>query len=116
MEQSLRVSASPRETINLCASAPLRETNFLHFQRTPRRGGSALMARNPYKDQIAVVGVGSSPYGRDLRRSHLSLGLEAAVKAIEDAGLTKHDIDGICGSGMTPLAQGGAGFLSLQGA
>jgi len=74
------------------------------------------MARNPYRDQIAVVGVGSTPYGRDLRRSHLSLGLEAAVKAIEDAGLTKHDIDGICGSGMTPLAQGGAGFLSLQGA
>jgi len=74
------------------------------------------MARNPFRDQVAVVGVGSTPYGRDLRRSHLSLGLEAAVKAIEDAGLTKHDIDGICGSGMTPLAQGGAGFLSLQGA
>ena len=35
------------------------------------------MARNPYKDQIAVVGVGSTPYGRDLGRSHLSLGLEA---------------------------------------
>jgi len=74
------------------------------------------MARNPYRDTIAVVGVGSTPYGRDLQRSHLSLGLEAAVNAIRDAGLTKHDIDGICGSGMTPLAQGGAGFLSLQGA
>lgn len=74
------------------------------------------MARNPYKDKIAVVGVGSTPYGRDLRRSHLSLGLEAAVNAIQDAGLHKQDIDGICGSGMTPLAQGGAGFLSLQGA
>ena len=74
------------------------------------------MARNPYRDQIAVVGVGSTPYGRDLGRSHLSLGLEAGIRAIEDAGVSKNDVDGICGSGMTPLAQGGAGFLSLQGA
>jgi acetyl-CoA acetyltransferase len=74
------------------------------------------MARNPFRDRIAVAGVGSTPYGRDLGRSHLSLGLEAAVAAIRDAGLDKQDIDGIVGSGMTPLAQGGAGFLSLQGA
>ena len=74
------------------------------------------MARNPLKDQIAVVGIGSTPYGRDLQRSHLSLGLEAAIAAIRDAGIGKNEIDGICGSGMTPLAQGGSGFLSLQGA
>lgn len=74
------------------------------------------MARNPLRNQIAVVGVGSTPYGRDLQRSHLSLGLEAAINAIRDAGIDKQEIDGICGSGMTPLAQGGSGFLSLQGA
>lgn len=74
------------------------------------------MPRNPMMDKVAVVGVGSTPYGRDLQRSHLSLGLEAAVRAVRDAGLDKQEIDGICGSGMTPLAQGGAGFLSLQGA
>jgi acetyl-CoA acetyltransferase len=74
------------------------------------------MARNPLRDKVAVVGIGSTPYGRDLRRSHLSLGLEAAVRAIEDAGIDRQEIDGICGSGMTPLAMGGAGFLSLQGA
>ena len=74
------------------------------------------MARNPLKDQIAIIGVGSTPYGRDLGRSELSLGLEAAVNAIRDAGIDKQKIDGICGSGMTPLAMGGAGFLSLQGA
>lgn len=81
-----------------------------------RAGRDPLMARNPIKDQVAVVGVGSTPYGRDLQRSELSLGLEAAVNAIVDAGINKQDIDGICGSGMTPLAMGGAGFLSLQGA
>jgi len=74
------------------------------------------VARNPLKDTLAVVGVGSTAYGRDLKRSRLSLGLEAATKAITDAGLDRNDIDGLCGSGMDPLAVGGAGFLSLQGA
>lgn len=74
------------------------------------------MARHPLRDQVAIVGLGSSPYGRDLGRSELSLGLEAAVEAIRDAGIDRQEIDGICGTGMTPLAMGGAGFLSLQGA
>jgi acetyl-CoA acetyltransferase len=74
------------------------------------------MARNPLADTLAVVGIGSTQYGRDLGRSRLSLGLEAATKAIVDAGLGRDDIDGICGSGMDVLAVGGAGFLSLQGA
>jgi acetyl-CoA acetyltransferase len=74
------------------------------------------MARNPLADKIAVVGVGSTPYGRDLQRTALSLGLEAALKAIEDAGIDRQEIDGLCGSGMDTLAMGGAGFLSLQGA
>src|SRR5579862_5317077 len=74
------------------------------------------MARNPLKNKVAIVGVGSTPYGRDLERSELSLGLEAALKAIEDAGIDRQEIDGLCGSGMTPLAMGGSGFLSLQGA
>ena len=74
------------------------------------------MARNPLKDKVAIVGVGSTAYGRDLERSELSLGLEAAVNAIKDSGIDRSEIDGLCGSGMTPLAMGGAGFLSLQGA
>lgn len=73
------------------------------------------MARNPLRDQIAIVGVGSTPYGRDLGRTHLSLGLEASLKAIEDAGVDRQEIDGICGSGATVMEQGGSGFLSLQG-
>jgi len=74
------------------------------------------VARNPLRDQPAVVGVGSTPHGRDLQRTALSLGLEAALKAIEDAGIDRQEIDGLCGSGMDTLAMGGAGFLSLQGA
>jgi acetyl-CoA acetyltransferase len=74
------------------------------------------MARQALRNQVAIVGVGSTPYARDHGRSHLSLGLEAAVKALADAGIDRRDVDGICGSGATPLAMGGAGFLSLQGA
>jgi acetyl-CoA acetyltransferase len=74
------------------------------------------MARNPVRDQLAVVGVGSTAYGRHLDRTELSLGLEAAVKAIQDAGVDRQEIDGLCGTGMTPVHSGGAGFLSLQGA
>ena len=70
------------------------------------------MARNPLRDKLAVVGVGSTPYGRDLQRTSLSLGLEAALKAIEDAGIDRQEIDGLCGSGMDPLAMGGAGLAA----
>jgi acetyl-CoA acetyltransferase len=74
------------------------------------------VARNPLKDTLAIVGIGSTAYGRHLERSELSLGLEAALNAIEDCGIDRQEIDGICGTGMTPVAAGGAGFLSLQGA
>jgi acetyl-CoA acetyltransferase len=73
------------------------------------------VVRKSLQNQVAIVGVGSTPYARDLQRTHLSLGLEAATKALADAGVDRQEIDGICGSGATPLSMGGAGFLSLQG-
>jgi acetyl-CoA acetyltransferase len=58
------------------------------------------MARNPLKDQVAIVGVGQTEYGRHLDgRTVISFGLEAAKKAIADAGIDKSEIDGICGTG-----------------
>lgn len=66
------------------------------------------------KDKVAIVGVGATAYGRHLDRSRISLGLEAAKKAIHDAGLTKIDIDGIVGTGSGMFAVGEANFLSLQ--
>jgi acetyl-CoA acetyltransferase len=47
-------------------------------------------------NKAAVTGVGDTDYTRDAGgRSALSLQLEAALKAIRDAGLTPQDIDGI---------------------
>jgi acetyl-CoA acetyltransferase len=57
------------------------------------------MARNPIKDQIAFVGVGSTGFSRDAKaRSRLDLALEACVKAIQDSGLTREDINGVVGT------------------
>ncbi|MCP5024909.1 MAG: thiolase family protein [Actinomycetia bacterium] len=57
--------------------------------------------RNPARDQVAIVGIGRSPYSR--ARSDISQGglvAEACVAALRDAGLGADDVDGLCGSGV----------------
>jgi acetyl-CoA acetyltransferase len=55
--------------------------------------------RNPIRDEIAIVGVGSTDFSRDAGgRSPASLACEAAIAAIRDAGLEKGDIDGVVGA------------------
>lgn len=55
--------------------------------------------RNPAQDQVAIVGLGRSPYARDRGGSTPgSLVAEACMAAARDAGLGAADIDGICGS------------------
>ena len=57
------------------------------------------IARNPARDQVAIVGIGRSPYSRDRDGcSPGSLVLEACIDAVGDAGLAKEDIDGLIGS------------------
>jgi acetyl-CoA acetyltransferase len=57
------------------------------------------MTRNPIKDQVAFTGVGSTGFFRDANaRSRLDLAVEACVKAIEDSGLKKDEIDGVVGT------------------
>ena len=71
-----------------------------------------MSARNPIKDRVAVVGVGSTGFFRDANaRSRNDLALEAAIKAIEDAGLAKTDIDGVVGT--APSAHMMAEMLGL---
>lgn len=75
-----------------------------------------MSSRNPLKDRIAIVGVGSTAYSRDSGRTQLSLGLEAARKAITDAGVKKESIDGVfgLGAGNGASSMGGSNFLALQ--
>lgn len=48
-----------------------------------------------HRDRCAIVGVGTSDYSRDSGRSALTLAAQAALAAIQDAGLQPEDIDGI---------------------
>ena len=72
------------------------------------------MARNPVKDQVAIVGIGCTGFSRHDTRTPLALGLEAATEAIRDAGLTAKDIDGIAALGE-PGAPGPHQFASALG-
>lgn len=57
------------------------------------------MTRNPIKDQVAIVGVGTTGFGRTSDRSSLALALDASTQAIRDAGLTAADINGVVAPG-----------------
>lgn len=47
------------------------------------------------RDRCAITGIGSTEFSRDSGRSVLTLATEAALAAIQDAGLTVADIDGV---------------------
>ena len=47
------------------------------------------------RDQAAICGIGQSEYGRNLPASQLKLGAAALKAALDDAGLSREDIDGI---------------------
>ena len=53
------------------------------------------MSRYPAKDQVAIVGIGSTGFSRDAGRSSAGLAADASIAAIRDAGLERSDIDGV---------------------
>ncbi|HEX5368039.1 MAG TPA: hypothetical protein VFY10_01350 [Dehalococcoidia bacterium] len=61
------------------------------------------------KNKVAIVGVGHSQIGRRLERPIGALAVDASIEAIEDAGLTIQDIDGLAtypsgpGPGVGPV-------------
>jgi acetyl-CoA acetyltransferase len=48
-----------------------------------------------HRDRCAIVGIGATDFSRSSGRSDLTLATQAALAAIDDAGLTAQDIDGI---------------------
>jgi acetyl-CoA acetyltransferase/uncharacterized OB-fold protein len=48
-----------------------------------------------FEDRVALTGIGMSQVGRRLMRPPLALTVEACRRAVEDAGLTMADIDGL---------------------
>ena len=66
------------------------------------------------KDKAAIVGIGETEYSRDAGVSILNLELQAAVRAIEDSGLSIKDIDGIIPGFRGPTAEDFASNLGLR--
>ena len=71
------------------------------------------------ESMTVISGVGQSDVGRRLYRDPLELTLDACLAAIEDAGLTTKDIDGIAtypGPMSVPPGFSGAGVVDVQDA
>jgi acetyl-CoA acetyltransferase len=70
-------------------------------------------------DNVVISGVGQSALGRRLFRDPVDLTLDACLAAIDDAGLTRADIDGIAtypGNMTNPPGFSGAGVTEVQDA
>jgi acetyl-CoA acetyltransferase len=77
------------------------------------------MAVEPIERRSVISGAGQSEIGRRLYRDPLDLTLDACMAAIEDAGLTTDDIDGIAtypGPMAVPPGFSGAGVVDVQDA
>ena len=73
----------------------------------------------PFAGKVAISGIGQSDVGRRLGRDPLALTLDACLAAIDDAGLTTADIDGIAtypGAMDSPPGFSGAGVTDVHDA
>lgn len=75
------------------------------------------MTTDKAEHRAAITGAGQSDVGRPLGRSPLDLTVEACLRAIEDAGLTRDDIDGLAsypGAMAIPAGFSGPGTPEVQ--
>jgi acetyl-CoA acetyltransferase/uncharacterized OB-fold protein len=86
------------------------------LSRPPRR----VTAAERLERRAVLVGVGQSAIGRRLFRTDMDLTVEAALRAIADAGLTPDDVDGIASypgfMGAAPAGFAGPGIVDVQDA
>ena len=52
--------------------------------------------------KAAIVGIGATDFSKNSGRSELRLAAEAVLDALDDAGLTPADVDGLTRSRWTP--------------
>jgi acetyl-CoA acetyltransferase len=60
-----------------------------------RTVGAVTAEQHHHRDRCAIVGIGETDYSRNSERSDLTLATQAALAALDDAGLTPRDVDGI---------------------
>lgn len=77
------------------------------------------MTGGPFDGKAVLTGAGKSQVGRRLGRTGLDLTLEAVLRAIEDAGLSIDDVDGIAsypGPGVPDAGFSGAAIQEVRNA
>ncbi len=76
-----------------------------------------MLTKEKFEDHSAITGIGMSTIGRRLMVPPLSLTIEAAERAVADAGLTFDDIDGLSTyPGLDIAGMGEGGVSALEGA
>jgi acetyl-CoA acetyltransferase len=73
------------------------------------------MANFDLKDRAAIVGVGNSSYGRRLMRSAIDLASDAIAGALDDAGLSRDELDGLIVSFGSPIGADGDTLAQVLG-
>src|SRR5712675_610690 len=73
------------------------------------------MANFSLKDRSAIIGVGNSTYGRRLMRSPIDLAADAIASALDDAGLSRNDLDGLIVSFGSPIGADGDTLAQVLG-
>ncbi len=73
------------------------------------------MANFNLKDRSAIAGVGNSSYGRRLMRSPIDLACDAIVNALDDAGLSREDLDALIVSFGSPIGADGDTLAQVLG-
>jgi acetyl-CoA acetyltransferase len=73
------------------------------------------MANFDLRDRAAIIGVGNLEYGRRLMRSPVDLAADAIANALDDAGLTREDLDGMIVSFGSPIGADADTIAQLLG-
>jgi acetyl-CoA acetyltransferase/uncharacterized OB-fold protein len=96
--------------IPLFEPEPGAEPGSVPEPRDLTRALRAMGSMVKFEDKVALTGVGSSTIGRRLMVDPLSLTVQACLRAVEDAGLTLDDIDGLAtypGGSAGGMSEGG---------
>lgn len=75
-----------------------------------RRRLRPMVSPHKFEDRVAITGVGQSAVGRRLMVDPVSLTVDACLSAIDDAGLSLEDIDGLStypGTSTAGMSEGG---------
>src|SRR5207248_11631625 len=66
-----------------------------HHAAAVQAAGTLRSGRLNHNRDVAIAGVGYSEIGRDVPRTSGGLAVDACKAALEDAGLTRDDVDGM---------------------